>query len=117
MVEDLTVGIWGAYRPRGHRLFRAGGRDPRRFSDPAGAENRPSSRPWSAFCLPGGERFASQGRRSGRLQEDEALSRTVSQVGVLFQSGALIDLLTVAENVALPLREFTGLPGELIDAW
>lgn len=56
------------------------------------------------------------GEEIGSLQEDEALSRIRQQVGVLFQSGALIDFLTVAENVALPLREFSGLPGELIDA-
>ncbi len=34
--------------------------------------------------------------------------------GVLFQAGALWSSLTLAENIALPLREFTGLPAELI---
>jgi phospholipid/cholesterol/gamma-HCH transport system ATP-binding protein len=47
---------------------------------------------------------------------DEALSRVRRQIGVLFQAGGLIDTLTVAENVALPLREFTDLPAEIIDA-
>jgi phospholipid/cholesterol/gamma-HCH transport system ATP-binding protein len=35
--------------------------------------------------------------------------------GVLFQAGALWSSLTLAENVGLPLREFTKLPGALID--
>src|SRR2546430_9867483 len=37
------------------------------------------------------------------------------QIGVLFQSGALYNSMTVAENVALPLREHTDLPEETID--
>ncbi len=36
-------------------------------------------------------------------------------VGVLFQSGALFNSMTVAENVALPLREHTDLPEETIE--
>ncbi len=36
--------------------------------------------------------------------------------GVMFQSGALLGSLTVGENVALPLVEWTGLPEEAIDA-
>jgi phospholipid/cholesterol/gamma-HCH transport system ATP-binding protein len=36
-------------------------------------------------------------------------------VGVLFQSGALFNSMSVAENVALPLREHTDLPDETID--
>lgn len=35
--------------------------------------------------------------------------------GVLFQAGALWSSLTLAENVALPLREFTSLPDDAID--
>jgi phospholipid/cholesterol/gamma-HCH transport system ATP-binding protein len=35
-------------------------------------------------------------------------------VGVLFQSGALYNSMTVADNVALPLREHTDLPEETI---
>jgi phospholipid/cholesterol/gamma-HCH transport system ATP-binding protein len=37
------------------------------------------------------------------------------QTGVLFQSGALIGSLTLAENIALPIREFSDIPGELRD--
>jgi phospholipid/cholesterol/gamma-HCH transport system ATP-binding protein len=36
------------------------------------------------------------------------------RIGVLFQRGALFSSLTVAENVALPMREFTDLPEFLI---
>ena len=35
-------------------------------------------------------------------------------IGVLFQSGALFNSMTVGENVALPLREHTDLPEETI---
>ena len=38
-----------------------------------------------------------------------------SRWGVLFQFGGLISSLTVAQNVALPLLEFTSIPRELID--
>src|SRR5206468_8651026 len=37
------------------------------------------------------------------------------QIGVLFQSGALYNSMTVADNVALPLREHTDLPEETIE--
>ena len=36
-------------------------------------------------------------------------------IGVLFQSGALYNSMTVGENVALPLREHTDLPDSTID--
>src|ERR1700684_2353280 len=36
-------------------------------------------------------------------------------VGVLFQSGALYNSMSVAENVALPLREHTDLPEQTIE--
>src|SRR5258708_11737705 len=35
-------------------------------------------------------------------------------IGVLFQSGALFNSMSVADNVALPLREHTDLPEETI---
>ncbi|MCG3133263.1 MAG: putative ribonucleotide transport ATP-binding protein mkl [Planctomycetes bacterium] len=38
----------------------------------------------------------------------------LSRFGVLYQSGALFSSLTVAQNVALPLEEFTSLPKEAI---
>jgi phospholipid/cholesterol/gamma-HCH transport system ATP-binding protein len=43
--------------------------------------------------------------------ELQALSH---RFGVLYQSGALFGSMTVAENVALPLHEYTDLPPEMI---
>ncbi len=41
--------------------------------------------------------------------------RILKKFGVLFQTGALLGSLTLAENVALPLVENTNLPREIID--
>ncbi len=55
------------------------------------------------------------------LGKDVASLREVEQVmlylqmGVFYQSGALLSSLTVAENVATPLAQHTDLPKELID--
>ncbi len=60
------------------------------------------------------------GGRISILGKDLAQLREVEQVelyhkmGVLYQSGALLGSLTVAENVALPLSQHTKLPPELI---
>ena len=43
-----------------------------------------------------------------RLSERE-LFRTRGRIGMLFQGGALLDSMTIFENVALPLREHTQL--------
>jgi phospholipid/cholesterol/gamma-HCH transport system ATP-binding protein len=37
------------------------------------------------------------------------------KIGVLFQSGALFTSMTLAENVALPLRQYTDLPERIIE--
>lgn len=44
-----------------------------------------------------------------------AMNRLRQRFGVLFQEGALFSSLTVAENVAAPLREHTALPESLRD--
>ena len=41
--------------------------------------------------------------------------RILKKFGVLFQSGALLGSMTLGDNVALPLRESTGLPRDVID--
>ena len=48
------------------------------------------------------------GQEVTRLSERE-LFRTRERIGMLFQGGALLDSMTVFDNVALPLREHTRL--------
>ncbi|NKB66875.1 MAG: ATP-binding cassette domain-containing protein [Candidatus Latescibacteria bacterium] len=49
-------------------------------------------------------------------QLDEKAARALLQrIGVMFQYGALMNSLSVAENIALPLEMHTDLPAELID--
>ncbi len=46
---------------------------------------------------------------------DEASAALKQQFGILFQSGALFQSMTIGENVALPLQEHTDLAPEIID--
>lgn len=46
---------------------------------------------------------------------DEDLNQMRLKIGVLFQSGALFNSMTLAQNVALPLVEHTELDREIID--
>jgi phospholipid/cholesterol/gamma-HCH transport system ATP-binding protein len=48
-------------------------------------------------------------------QDDPATIAVLKRAGVLFQGGALLGSLTVAENVALPLQMHTALAKDLID--
>ena len=41
---------------------------------------------------------------------------TLKKIGVLFQSSALIGSMSIGENIALPIHEFTDLPNEAITA-
>jgi phospholipid/cholesterol/gamma-HCH transport system ATP-binding protein len=50
-----------------------------------------------------------------RDMDRTALEMWRKSVGVLFQSGALFDSMTLRENLALPVREHTDLPEETID--
>jgi len=54
------------------------------------------------------------GQRLADLREDE-LDAVRRRFGILFQSGALFNSMTVGENVALPLREHTDLDEETIE--
>lgn len=47
--------------------------------------------------------------------DDEMMRRVRRNIGMLFQSSALIGSMTLGENVALPLYEFTVLPEETIE--
>ncbi len=49
------------------------------------------------------------------LRQEEDLNRVRKRFGILFQSGALFNSMTVAENVALPLVEHTTLERDIID--
>lgn len=49
------------------------------------------------------------------LDEDQ-LSQVQQHIGIAFQSGALFNSLTVGENVALPMREYTEMEEDLIEA-
>ena len=56
-----------------------------------------------------------QGKDITRADENE-LNRYRRNIGVLFQSGALFSSMTIRENIALPLEEYTNLDPEAIDA-
>jgi len=54
------------------------------------------------------------GRNLGEMDESE-LDQVRKRFGILFQSGALFNSMTIGENVALPLREHTNLDSDTID--
>lgn len=62
---------------------------------------------------PSGGRILMGGRDICALTEAQ-FRRMRRRIGVLFQDGALISSLTLAQNTALPLLEHTGLPGKLL---
>ena len=47
--------------------------------------------------------------------DEEGLNAVRKKIGILFQSGALFNSLTIAENVALPLQEHTSLASSIIE--
>lgn len=47
---------------------------------------------------------------------EKSVSRALRRIGVLFQASALLGSMTVAENVALPITEFSELPAEAVAA-
>jgi len=46
--------------------------------------------------------------------DEEALSQLFKKIGVLFQGSALFGSMTLAENIALPLLEYTRFPKDVI---
>src|SRR2546430_17409381 len=64
--------------------------------------------------LPDSGEVISMGKSVGAMTTRE-LDEYRKSIGVLFQSGALFNSMSVADNVALPLREHTDLPEETID--
>jgi len=62
--------------------------------------------------------FSGRVRLFGRQMEDmesDADSEILRRIGVLFQNGALLGSLTVAQNVALPLELHTDLQPSVVD--
>jgi phospholipid/cholesterol/gamma-HCH transport system ATP-binding protein len=55
------------------------------------------------------------GRELAGLDEPQRTA-LLRRIGVLFQSGGLFNSMSVAENVAFPLREHTDLPEDVIEA-
>jgi len=47
--------------------------------------------------------------------DDDTFKRILRKIGVLYQSAALFGSMTVAENVALPIQEYTDLPKDSIE--
>lgn len=47
--------------------------------------------------------------------DQRAISEVRKEIGVLFQSSALFGSMSLAENVALPLQEYTDLPPSVIE--
>jgi phospholipid/cholesterol/gamma-HCH transport system ATP-binding protein len=46
--------------------------------------------------------------------DEAAFAQALRKIGILFQGGALFGSMTIAENVALPIREYTDLPSAAI---
>ena len=66
------------------------------------------------LCRPYQGSIIVEGKDLASLDDDE-LGKIRKGFGVLFQSGALLGSMTLAENVALPIYEHTKLPPELVD--
>lgn len=49
------------------------------------------------------------------LLTEKEMNNLYLQMGVFYQEGALLNSLTVAENIALPLQQHSNLPDNLID--
>lgn len=47
--------------------------------------------------------------------DDKVFKRILRKIGVLYQSTALFGSMTIAENIVLPVEEYTDLPKEAID--
>ncbi|HET6247125.1 MAG TPA: ABC transporter ATP-binding protein [Tepidisphaeraceae bacterium] len=65
--------------------------------------------------IDGGDIFVSHVGKSLAKMNDQELQNYRKSFGVLFQSGALFNSMSIADNVALPLREHTDLPEDTIE--
>jgi phospholipid/cholesterol/gamma-HCH transport system ATP-binding protein len=62
-----------------------------------------------------GDIFVAHAGKNLAKMSSPDLTEYRKSLGVLFQSGALFNSMSVADNVALPLREHTSLPEDTID--
>lgn len=46
--------------------------------------------------------------------DDQAFQKTLRKIGILFQGSALFGSMSIAENIALPIEEYSGLPKNVI---
>ncbi|MEJ2699054.1 MAG: ATP-binding cassette domain-containing protein [Desulfuromonadales bacterium] len=114
-VENLTVG-YGEHIVLKNVSFSVGEGEILTVLGPSGCGKSTLLKAMVGLLPPRQGKIRIAGVEIASIKDDEALSRVRQHIGVLFQSGALIDFLTVAENVALPLHEFSQLPDELIDS-
>jgi phospholipid/cholesterol/gamma-HCH transport system ATP-binding protein len=47
--------------------------------------------------------------------DDKTFQKILRKIGILYQSGALFGSMTLAENIGLPIEEYTDLPKKAID--
>ncbi len=47
--------------------------------------------------------------------DEETFKRIIRKIGVLYQSSALLGSMTLGENIALPIKEYSGLDPESVD--
>jgi phospholipid/cholesterol/gamma-HCH transport system ATP-binding protein len=67
------------------------------------------------LLMPMHGRIFLQGRQISGPEFEENIAWARRRMGVLFQSGALVGSMTLAENVALPIQEFTDLSKAVIE--
>jgi phospholipid/cholesterol/gamma-HCH transport system ATP-binding protein len=99
ILDDVSFAV-----PRGERFVIVGG---------SGCGKTTLLRHIIGLQRPARGRVLLDGDDVGRADED-ALRRIQRKFGVLFQSGALFGSLSLGENVALLLEEYTMLPREMI---
>lgn len=49
------------------------------------------------------------------MEENEFNEKVLSRIGMLFQGGALLNSITVRDNISIPLEQHTGLPLSIMD--
>ena len=49
------------------------------------------------------------------LMEENEFNQILRKIGVLFQNGALLNSISVGENISIPLEQHTDLPRKIID--